>query len=100
MYLPPDGVSNLFRQCAVVTGIGSRIAFSYIPSGNDGRPDVGRWTGMMLWLQKAAGEPWLWSINPESLGPFLEETGWTIPSAPSDVIVKHGVEFFVAAARL
>lgn len=99
MYLPPDAVKDLFRQCAVLTGIGSRIAFSYIPSGNDGRPDAGRWTGMMLWLQRAAGEPWLWSISPESLGPFLEETGWTIPSAPAESIVKHGVEFFVAATR-
>ena len=99
MYLPPDAVRDLFRQCAVITGIGSRIAFSYIPSGNDGRPDAGRWTGIMLWLQKAAGEPWLWSTRPESLGPFLEETGWTIPPAPSEAIVKHGVEFFVAAAR-
>ncbi|CAB1078324.1 hypothetical protein D1AOALGA4SA_6077 [Olavius algarvensis Delta 1 endosymbiont] len=71
MYLAPEAVHDLFGQCAEVTGAGSRIAFSYIPSGAEGRPDAGPWTGLMLWLQKAAGEPWLWSIRPEALGPFL-----------------------------
>ncbi|MBT8372731.1 MAG: SAM-dependent methyltransferase, partial [Deltaproteobacteria bacterium] len=62
MYLPPEAVGDLFCQCAVIAGDGSRIAFSYIPSGADGRPDAGRWTGRMLWLQKVVGEPWIWSI--------------------------------------
>jgi len=43
---------------------------------NGGRPDAGPWSGLMLWLQKVAGEPWLWSIQPEELGLFLAETGW------------------------
>jgi hypothetical protein len=30
----------------------------------------------MLWLLKVNGEPWIWGIRPEELGPFLEETGW------------------------
>jgi methyltransferase (TIGR00027 family) len=58
MYLPPEAVRDLFCQCAVIAGIGSRIAFSYIPTGADGRPDAGQWTGLMLWLQKVVGEPW------------------------------------------
>jgi methyltransferase (TIGR00027 family) len=99
MYLPPDAVGDLFRQCAAVTGAGSRVAFSYIPAGADGRPDVGRWTGLMLWLQKMIGEPWLWSIRPDQLGAFLAEAGWEIPSAPSARIEKRGVEYFVAAAK-
>ena len=95
MYLPPEAVSELFRQCADLSREGSRFAFSYIPSGADGRPGVGRWTGLMLWLQRLVGEPWLWSIRPEELGPFLEESGW--PNVlKAD---KYGVEFFVAAAK-
>ena len=66
MYLTPEAVHDMFCQCAAITGPGSRIAFSYIPSGANGRPDVGRWTGLLLWLQKVIGEPWLWSINPTS----------------------------------
>lgn len=95
MYLPPGAVSDLFSQCAGASGEGSRIAFSYIPSDSDGRPDVGRWTGFMLWLQRMVGEPWLWSIPPEELGSFLEGAGW-----PNTLAVRRqGVEFFVAAAK-
>ncbi len=99
MYLPPEAVRDLFCQCAAITGDGSRMAFSFIPTGTDGRPDAGRWTGMMLWLQKAAGEPWTWSIHPEELGSFLAETGWKFAPEQLGAIVKHGVEFFAAAIK-
>jgi hypothetical protein len=32
---------------------------------------------LTLWLLKASGEPWLWSIRPDELPAFLEETGWS-----------------------
>jgi methyltransferase (TIGR00027 family) len=99
MYLPPQAVRDLFCQCAVVVGVGSRIAFSYIPAGADGRPDVGRWTGLMLWLQKVAGEPWLWSMRPEQLGQFMEELGWTVTSSQGDLKYKYGVEYFAVAKK-
>ena len=99
MYLPPEAVLDLFCQCAVVSGVGSRIAFSYIPTGADGRPDAGRWTGLMLWLQKVVGEPWTWSIRPEELGLFLEVTGWTIALEQEGTDRKHGVEFYAVATK-
>jgi methyltransferase (TIGR00027 family) len=99
MYLPPEAVRELFCQCAAITGTDSRIAFSYIPKGRDGRPDVGRWTGLILWLQKLVGEPWLWSIRPEELGAFLKNSGWTDVSETADIAGKHGVEFFCVAAK-
>ena len=99
MYLLPEAVRDLFRQCAAISSVGSRIAFSYIPTGADGRPDAGRWTGLMLWLQKVAGEPWLWSTRPEELGPFLEETGWAIDPAPAETNRKYGVEYYAVATR-
>ena len=99
MYLPPEAVLDLFCQCAVVSGVGSRIAFSYIPTGADGRPDAGRWTGLMLWLQKVVGEPWTWSIRPEELGLFLKETGWTIALGQVETARKHGVEFYAVATK-
>jgi len=99
MYLPPEAVLDLFCQCAVVSGVGSQIAFSYIPTGADGRPDAGRWTGLMLWLQKVVGEPWTWSIRPEELGLFLEETGWTIALDQVEMARKHGVEFYAVATK-
>lgn len=99
MYLPGGAVRDMFRQCAAVTGAGSRIAFSYIPSGADGRPDVGRSTGLMLWLQRVVGEPWIWSIRPEELRPFLAASGWTNAPEPAGPAGKHGVEFFAVATR-
>jgi methyltransferase (TIGR00027 family) len=78
MYLPPEAVKTLFEQCAIVTGAGSRIAFTYVGTHIDGRPDAGPWTWLVLWILKASGEPWLWSIQPEELDLFLEERNWTI----------------------
>jgi methyltransferase (TIGR00027 family) len=99
MYLAPEAVQELFCQCAAITGAESRVAFSYIPAGADGRPDVGRWTGLMLWLQKAVGEPWLWSIPSEEVGPFLEKSGWTIAAEMAGVKGRQGVEFFAVGAK-
>ncbi len=99
MYLSPEAVRDLFCQCAAVVGGGSRIVFSYILTGADGRPDAGRWTGLMLWLQKVAGEPWLWSIRPEELGQFMAELGWAATSAQGDLKYKYGVEYFVVAKK-
>ena len=99
MYLSSESVRGLFSQCAAIAGRGSRIAFTYIPAGGDGRPDVGRWSGLMLWLQKVIGEPWIWSIRPEELGPFLEETGWTVAPPLPGSAHKHGVEFYAVAVK-
>ena len=99
MYLDPEAVRDLFCQCAAMVGVGSRIAFTYIPTGADGRPDAGPWTGLMLWLQKAGGEPWNWSIRPEELGSFLEESGWTSFPEQVETASKRGVEFFAVATK-
>jgi methyltransferase (TIGR00027 family) len=99
MYLPPPAPQELFGQCAAIAGAGSRIAFTYIGTGADGRPDVGRWTGLVLWILKASGEPWLWSIRPEGLGGFLEESGWTEAPELVGTTNRHGVEFVGVALR-
>jgi methyltransferase (TIGR00027 family) len=100
MYLLPGPVRELFSQCHDITDADSRLVFTYIPTAEDGRPDAGPWSGLMLWLQKAAGEPWLWSIRPEALGRFLEETGWTVDSENTDRAGKHGVEYFAVAKKI
>ena len=97
MYLPDEAVQGLFRQCAAIVSKDSRFAFSYIPSGDDGRPNVGRWTGLMLWLQKVVGEPWLWSIKPDELATFLQKQGWRVVKELMQGSGQHGVEFFAVA---
>ena len=99
MYLSPDAVRDLFCQCDTVADVGSRVVFSYIPTGADGRPDAGRCTGFMLWLQKVTGEPWTWSIRPEGLDLFLKGTGWTIAPKQQEPERKYGVEFYAVATK-
>ena len=99
MYLPPAAPRELFDQCAAIAGAGSRIAFTYIGTGADGRPDAGRWTGLVLWILKASGEPWLWSIRPEELGSFLDGTGWTSAPELMASTEKRGVEFNIVAIK-
>lgn len=95
-YLQVDAVEDLFRQCAAIAP-DSTMAFTYVPTGEDGRPDAGPRTGLVLWLLKAGGEPWLWSIRPEDLGTFLEGLGWTIPTEFDEHVGKHGLEIFAVA---
>ena len=99
MYLPHEAVQNLFCQCAEIAGFDSRIVFSYLSTGTDGRPDAGLWTGLLLLILQISGEPWLWSIRPEELGPFLKDTGWTNASEAADAAYKHGVEFYGVATK-
>ena len=99
MYLPSSAVYELFKQCASISGIDSRIAFTYIGKRSDGRPDAGRCTGFLLWTLKVNGEPWLWSIQPDQIGKVLKENGWTHIPELVGKINKRGVEFFGAAKR-
>lgn len=99
MYLTPEAVSSLFRQCAEMVSVGSRFVFSYIPKGADGRLDAGRWTGLMLWLQKVVGEPWTWSVRPEELGLFLKSAGWEQAQELEETSDIHGIEFYAVASK-
>lgn len=99
MYLPSAAVKELFRRFETVTGPNSRIAFTYIPTGEDGRPDAGPYTGFMLWRLKVSGEPWLWSIRPEELASFLKGLGWTNAPDHPETTTKHGVEYFGVAMK-
>lgn len=99
MYLPPDAVLDMFRQCASATGADSRIGFSHVPARADGRPDLGRWTRPMLLLLRITGEPWLWSILPDDLPKFLEQAGWAFDPGSAEFRRKFGVEFYCAAMK-
>jgi len=98
-YLAPDAVRDLFVQCGAVSGSGSRIAFTYVGTGEDGRPDIGRWTGLTLWILRASGEPWLWSVRPEELPEFLAEAGWMHASQLTDSSGKCGAEYHAVALK-
>lgn len=98
-YLTPEAVRDLFNQCNLVTDSGSRIAFTFIPTGSDGKPDAGPKTKLVLWILKMGGEPWLWSISPEDIGSFLEDLGWEYKSDLLESKERHGVEFYGVAEK-
>jgi methyltransferase (TIGR00027 family) len=99
MYLPPIAVQELLEQCAEIASNKSRMVFTYLSAGINGRPDVGSWTKLVLWLLKASGEPWLWSINPQELDHFLEKTGWKNAPDMVGTCNKYGVEYLGVATK-
>jgi methyltransferase (TIGR00027 family) len=99
MYLPAEAVSALFGECADISGLGSRIVFTYVGTRANGRPDAGPWTWLVLRILKASGEPWLWSLRHDELGPFLKEHHWTVASDLTLSSDRHGVEFFGVAVK-
>jgi methyltransferase (TIGR00027 family) len=99
MYLLPEAVADLLRQAAGNTGPGSRLAFTYLGSRPDGRPDAGPWTWLLLRILEAGGEPWRWSIRPGELASFVAEHGWTIDRDQTIGSGRRGVEFFGVAVR-
>lgn len=99
MYLPPEAVHDLLVQCASVSGPGSRIVFTYVSTGEDGRPDAGKWTGLTMWILRVSGEPWLWSIPHEELTGFLKASGWTSTTEHPGLDNKYGVEFYGTAEK-
>jgi len=97
-YLSPEAIDDLFERCASVA---QRITFvfTYVTSRDDGEPDAGPWSDLVLWLLKREGEPWLWSVRPEELDSFLEERGWISTPELVGNTTRHGVEFYGAATK-
>ncbi|NOG98353.1 MAG: SAM-dependent methyltransferase [Ignavibacteriae bacterium] len=98
-YLPPSSVQNLFEQCSKITGDKSRIAFTYVGKGSDGRPYAGPRTGLMLWLLKISGEPWLWAANLNELKELLFSSGWQYSEKLTGENIKRGIEYFACAIK-
>ncbi len=98
-YLAPAAVRDLFVQCGAVTGPGSRVAFTYVGAEEDGRPDVGRWTRLVLWLLEAGGEPWLWCLRPDDLPVFLADVGWCPAPETTRGGRRRGVEYLAVAFK-
>lgn len=100
MYLPEAAVRELFRQIAASSGPGSRVVFSYVGLGGDGRPYAGPWSRLARWTVSLMGEPWLWGHPAATLDDFLRPCGWQqIPLCDGNT-ARAGVEYFSVAGRV
>jgi methyltransferase (TIGR00027 family) len=98
-YLSPESVSDLFNECNKISGADSVIAFTYIGKRPDGKPDAGPRSGLMLWLLKVGGEPWLWSTTDDDLKKLLNDTGWENSPDLTNTENKKGIEYFALAVK-
>ena len=53
----------------------------------------------MLWLQKAIGEPWVWSVRAEELDAYLHDVGWQNTPELTKASGMYGVELYAVAAK-
>lgn len=98
-YLPHNSVTELFEQCNLSTGSESRIVFTYIKKGADGRPHAGPRTNLLLWLLKITREPWLWATDLIELKQLLVDTGWRYSAELVGNTKRSGVEYFGGAVK-
>ena len=98
-YLPPSSVSELFEQCKIISGNGSKIAFTYVGQAANGKPDAGPKSKLMLWILKTFGEAWLWSTKENDLRKLLFSNDWKMLNGENQN-KKLGVEYFTMAEQI
>jgi methyltransferase (TIGR00027 family) len=77
-YLSPEAVDSALRWASAVAGAGSELAFTYVHKGLlDGSR---RFPHAEAWVEsvRAAGEPFVFGLDPTTLDAFLVERGWRL----------------------
>ena len=92
-YLEADAVDATLRWLRSVSGPGSELVFTYVHSGVlDGTRKFG---DSAAWLDsvEAAGEPFVFGLDPDGLEPFLAERGWRLVEdvSTTEALERYGV---------
>ena len=78
MYLSPNHIADLLSDLHGCGGLGSRLGFTFLETGPEDRPDFDPTSPLIRWWLKVCGEPFLWGLNQQALGAFLQAHGWTL----------------------
>ena len=77
-YLTPEAVDATLRWASTISGPGSELAFTYVHRGLlDG---THRFPHARPWVKsvRAAGEPFVFGLDPRTLDTFLAQRGWRL----------------------
>lgn len=91
-YLTSAAVDATLRWAAAISGPGSELAFTYVHQGLlDGTvhfPHAEPWVNSV----RAAGEPFVFGLDPEALEVFLSERGWRLLEdlSTTEALAQHG----------
>jgi len=111
MYIDVEHVAALLRQLHDACGAGSRLLFSTIRSGADGRMLLGKRPRLAAAYLAVGGEPLRWTPRAEELAPLLASAGWRLVEERFDLRQRYlvpaglaerplgGVEIYSLAER-
>ncbi len=77
MYLSEAEISSFLEAVYGLTGLGSRVAFTYVGCDAWGRPDIGRGSLLLRQFFWLIGERLKWCVpSEEALAAFVADHGW------------------------
>ncbi len=91
MYLTPERVADLLSDLHGCGGPGSRLGFTFLETGPEGRPDFDPPSRLIRWWLQVRGEPFLWGLNQNALGAFLQAHGWALSAraTPEELLDRY-----------
>lgn len=78
MYLEEVDVARFVDEVHDLVGPGSRLVFTYIPSDEAGRRNLGKRPDLLTRSMKLVGEPLRWAATPRRLAELLEGAGFAL----------------------
>ncbi len=82
MYLTNDDVIGFLSAVREQSGQGSCLVFSYLMTDREGRPNMGRWSGLSRVSLRLVGEPLRWGLRDGELESFLDSAGFHLLGPP------------------
>ena len=92
-YLEPAAADATLRWASAVAGAGSELVFTYVHrgvlDGSERFPDAGPWVASV----RAAGEPFVFGLEPAALPGYLAERGWSLVEdrSTTELLAQHGL---------